>query len=316
MQRYLLRRTLQAIPILFGVSIIVFLVTRLAPGNPFQYLLDPELDPDSFKRLAEEFGLNKPLYVQYWMWLKETLSGNLGFSIRYQRPVVDMMAERLGPTLLLTGSAYVLAVMVAVPVGVIAATRQYSVFDHSVSTFAYLGISLPSFFAALLAIYFFGVTLEWVPTSGMQTPGEPFSILDRLHHLVLPMLTLAVRDLAGLTRFTRSSLLEVLRQDYVRTARSKGLAERVVLFKHSLRNGLLPLITLFGLNLPDLFSGVLILETVFTWPGMGLMAAQGVLNRDYPVLMTLNLFFALVVILGNLLADILYAAADPRIRYT
>jgi len=312
---------LQAIPILLGVSILIFYVMHKAPGDPFTFLIDPSLDPDSFRRLAEEYGLNDPLYVQYWNWLKLVLTGDLGYSIRFQRPVVDMILGRLGPTVLLTGSAFLLAIIIAIPLGVISATRQYSIFDYSVSGIAFMGISLPTFFTALLGIYFFGVTLRWFPLGGMQTPGlagpgDPIQYGDRLYHLLLPMLTLAVRDMASLVRFSRSSMLEVLRQDYVRTARAKGLKERVVLFKHAFRNGLIPLITIFGLSLADLFSGALIIETIFVWPGIGLMAFEAVVNRDYPVIIAINLIAASLVIIGNMLADFLYAVADPRIRYS
>lgn len=321
MHTYFLKRLLQAIPILLGVSILIFYVMHKAPGDPFTFLIDPSLDPDSFKRLAEEYGLNKPLHVQYWNWLKLVLQGDLGYSIRFQRPVVDMLLGRLAPTVLLTGSALFLAIIIAIPLGVISATRQYSIFDYSVSGIAFMGISLPTFFTALLGIYFFGVTLRWFPLGGMMTPGlegpdGPIQFGDRLYHLMLPMLTLAVRDMASLVRFSRSSMLEVLRQDYVRTARAKGLRERVVLFKHAFRNGLIPLITIFGLSLADLFSGALTIEILFVWPGIGLMAFESVVNRDYPVIIAINLVAATLVIVGNMIADFMYAVADPRIRFS
>jgi peptide/nickel transport system permease protein len=320
LSRYLVRRLITAVPLLLGVTILVYGIMHAMPGDPMDFLIDPTMDPASFQALKEELGLNKPLYVQYWQWLKKVVQGDFGWSIRYRRPVTDMLGERVGPTLLLTGSAYLIALLVAVPLGILTATRQYSLFDYSVSGLAFMGLSLPSFFTALLAIYFFAVKLQWVPTGGMMTPGNPLgffeNLSDRMYHLLLPCLTLAVRDMTGLTRFSRSSMLEVMRQDYVRTARSKGLPERVVIFKHAFRNGSLPLITLFGLNLPDLFSGVIIFETIFVWPGVGQMAFEAVLNRDYPIIITINLIAATLVITGNLLADLLYAVADPRIRYT
>lgn len=316
MRRYLAKRLLQAIPILLGVSIVVYSIMIFTPGDPFSFYLNPDLDPAAFQRMAEELGLNKPWYVQYWMWLKEVLQGNLGYSIHQLKPVTSLIFQRLGGTLMLTGTAYVLAMLIAIPLGVITATRQYSVFDYAVSGLAFLGISLPSFFAALLAAYFFGVVLEWFPLSGMMTPGVEFNIWDRLHHMALPVLTLMVRDMTGLVRFTRSSMLEVLRQDYVRTARAKGLVERVVLFKHAFRNGALPLVTILGLSLPDLFSGALILETIFVWPGIGRLAFESLLTRDYPIIIGINMMLASMVIIGSLAADLLYAVADPRIRYT
>ncbi len=314
MGRYLLRRLLQTIPILFGVSIIVFVIIHSAPGDPYAYLFGPRIDPTLRARLMEEMGFNDPIPVQYVRWLKTTLSGNLGYSIRTQEPVINMLAQAIPRTLLLTGSSFLFGLAIAIPIGVISATRQYSLIDYAATTFAFMGISLPSFFAALLAIYFFAVKLPIFPMNGIHTPGGG-GFWDVLHHLILPAVTLGLRDMASYARFTRSSMLEVLRQDYVRTARAKGLAERLVIYKHAFRNSLIPVITLFGFSLPALFGGAVIIEQVFTFPGMGLLTFEAVNNRDYSVLMATNLFFALLVILGNLLADILYAIADPRIRY-
>lgn len=304
------------IPLLLGVSFIVFFIVKSAPGDPFAYLVGPDSDPAQIARMKAQLGLDKPLVIQYWSWLKETLSGNLGYSIRNQRPVVEMMAIRLGPTFLLAGAAFVIGFVVAIPFGVAAATRPYSLLDNTISTLAFMGISLPSFFTALLAIYIFGVVLRLTPLNGMATPDVPFSLFDRLHHLALPALTLAVREIAVTMRFTRSSMLEVLRQDYVRTARAKGLSERIVVYKHALRNSLIPVITLLGFSLPTLFSGAIVFEILFAWPGMGQFTFNALLDRDYPILMTTNLFFATLVMLGNLVADVLYAVADPRIRYS
>jgi len=313
--KYVLRRLLQTIPILLGVSVLVFVIIHSAPGDPYAYLFGPKVDPTLRARLMEEMGFNDPIPVQYIRWLTTTLSGNLGFSIRTQEPVVDMMGRFLPPTLLLAGTAFALALVIAIPIGVISATRQYSVVDYSVTTFAFMGISLPSFFAALLAVYFFAVKLKLFPMNGIVTPGVG-GFWDVAYHLALPAVTLGLRDTATFARFTRSSMLEVLRQDYVRTARAKGLAERVVVFKHALRNGMIPVITLLGFSLPSLLGGAVIIERVFTYPGMGLLTFNAVNQRDYSVLMASNMFFALLIILGNLLADVLYATVDPRIRYT
>lgn len=318
---YVVRRILQLIPILFGISVVLFLIMRLTPGNPFIYLIGPRTDPTAAMRLLEEMGYTAPLPQQYLNWLKDTASGNLGFSIRYGRPVTEMIAERLGPTLMLMGFSLGLAIVVSIPMGILAALRQYSVFDYSLNTLAFAGISVPSFFLGLLAMYVFSLKLQWFPlplqgVAGTVLARGEFTLVDRLPYLVLPVLTLSVRDLAALTRFTRSSMLEVVRQDYVRTARAKGMAERVVVYKHALRNALLPIITLLGISLPSLVGGALIVETIFSWPGLGQMAYEAVISRDYPVIMTINLLFALAVLLGNLIADILYAVADPRIRYS
>lgn len=314
MGRYLMRRLLQTIPILLGVSIVVFIIIHSAPGDPYAYLFGPRVDPTLRARLMEEMGFNDPLPVQYIRWFTTTISGNLGYSIRTQEPVIDMMARALPRTLLLTGSSFLLGLAIAIPIGVISATRQYSLLDYAATTFAFMGISLPSFFAALLAVYFFAVKLPVFPMNGIHTPGGG-GFWDVLHHLALPAITLGLRDMASYARFTRSSMLEVLRQDYVRTARAKGVAERIVIYKHAFRNGLIPVITLLGFSLPGLFGGAVIIEQVFTFPGMGLLTFEAVNNRDYSVLMATNMFFALLVIVGNLIADILYAVADPRIRY-
>ncbi len=316
MFKYVVRRLLQMIPLLLLMSMLVFIIVKMAPGDPFAYMVGPDSDPAQIAKMKATLGLDRPWYVQYGNWLKETVSGNLGYSIRHQRPVAEMMAVRLGPTFLLAGTAFVIGMLLAIPFGVMASTRPYSIVDYTASTIAFMGISLPQFFTALLAIYIFGVVLRWTPLNGLATPDAPFSLLDRLHHLVLPAMTLAVREIAVTMRFTRSSMLEVLRQDYVRTARAKGLAERVVIYKHALRNSLIPVITLIGFSLPTLFSGGIVLEILFAWPGMGQFTYNALLDRDYPILMTTNLFFATLVMLGNLLADVLYAVADPRIRFS
>lgn len=316
MSRYLIRRLLQMIPILFGVSIIIFFIVHSTPGNPYAYLFGPRVDPLMKEKLMREMGFYDPLPVQYYRWLMETLKGNLGYSVRTGTPVIEMMQSRIPNTLILTGSAFVLSLFLSIPFGVISATRQYSWIDYIVTSFAFMGISLPSFFAALLAVYLLAVKWPIFPMNGVITAGEPFRLLDMLYHLALPAVTLALRDMAGYTRYTRSSMLEVMRQDYVRTARAKGLAERVVIYKHALRNGLIPIITLLGFSLPGLFGGTIIFESIFAWPGMGLLSIEAVGNRDYAVLMVVNMFFAVLVILGNLVADILYAVVDPRIRYS
>lgn len=316
MGQYVIRRLLQTIPILLGVSVLIFVIVKSTPGNPYAYLFGPRTDPKMKEQLMEQMGFNDPLPLQYVRWLKTTLSGNLGYAIRSQRPVTEMLGEAIPRTLILTGSAFVIGLLLAVPMGVLSATRQYSLLDYGVTAFAFIGISLPAFFSALIMIYFFAVRWPIFPMNGITTPGQPFSVGDLLIHLVLPAVTLGLRDMASYMRFTRSSMLEILRQDYVRTARAKGLAERVVIYKHALRNSLIPVITLLGFSLPGLFGGAVLIETIFSWPGMGKLAFDAVGNRDYSILMATNMFFAFLVIIGNLVADMLYALADPRIRYS
>ena len=315
MGRYLVRRLLQMIPILFGVSIVIFIIVHSTPGNPYAYMFGPKVDPAVKEKRLREMGFYDPLPIQYLRWLKQTVSGNLGYSVHSGVPVIDLLKSRIPNTLILTGSAFVLALVLAIPIGVISATRHYSWIDYTVTSFAFMGISLPSFFGALVAVYLLAVKWPVFPMNGITTPGEPFRLTDMLYHLVLPATSLALRDMAGFARYTRSSMLEILRQDYVRTARAKGLPERIVVYKHALRNGMIPIITLLGLSLPTLFGGTIIFESIFAWPGMGLLTIEAVSRRDYAILMSVNMFFALLVIIGNLIADILYAVADPRIRY-
>lgn len=320
MRQYILRRLLQTIPILIGVSILVFAVIKTTPGDPFSYLFGRNVDTSVKEKLKAEYGLDKPLPVQYFNWVKQTAQGNLGYSIRTGKPVTEMMGQYIPKTLLLTVSAFLIGLMLAIPIGVISATRQYSVGDYVATTGSFIGISLPGFFTALLAQYFIAVKLQWLPLNGTKTIGADLTgmaaVFDTLKYLTLPALVLAVREIAGYSRFARSSMLETLRQDYVRTARSKGLSERIVIYKHALRNSLIPIVTLLGFSLPELFGGAVIIETLFSWRGMGVMTLEAVGNRDYPVLMATNMFFALLVVVGNLVADILYAIVDPRIRYS
>ncbi len=318
MGKFFVRRLLQMIPLLLGVSVMVFMIMKLAPGNPLSTLTfgQTKRDPAYVAKRMQELGLNDDLHIQYINWLKQTASGNLGYSIRFQRPVAELIKERLPQTLLLTCSALVLSIVIAVPMGVISAIRQYSWFDQGLGALAIMGISLPSFFAALVAIYVFGWWLGWLPLGGIVSPGQPDTLLMRLRHLILPATVFAVRGLAVYTRFTRSSMLEVIRQDFIRSARAKGLAQRLVVYKHALRNALIPVVTLFGFELPNLFAGAVILEQVFAWPGIGKLSVDAITVRDYPILMATNMILALLTLFGSLLADILYAIVDPRIRYS
>lgn len=320
MSTYISRRVLQSIPILLGMSVIVFTMMRLAPGDPFAHLMAPGVDIEAARARLCEIGYCGPLWQQYLNWLGDILRGDFGYSLHKQLPIGELMGRALGPTFMLSASSLLVALVVAIPMGVISALRQYSVFDYSLSFLAFVGISTPSFFAALLAIYVLALKLRLfpLPLEGVEEAAiaGTYTLLSRLKYMILPALVLSVRDLAVYTRFTRSSMLEVIRQDYVRTARAKGLANRVVVYKHALRNALIPVVTLLGLSVPSLFGTSVIIETIFSWPGMGLLSFNSVLNRDYPVIISVNLFFAVLVLIGNLLADIMYAIVDPRIRYS
>ena len=324
MSRYLLRRLLLSVPVIFGITLINFTFIRLAPGDPVSMMIPPELletggaqdlSPEWRQEMEARLGLDKPIPVQYVVWLGEIATGNFGRSISTGRAVLPELSLRLWPTLKLMGTALSISIVLGIVAGAISAMRPYSWFDYASSLFAMLGVSVPNFFQALLFIYVFSIVLHLLPTSGMATLGMPPSLWDSFVHLVMPAVVLGTSGAASIARYTRSSLLEVLRQDYVTTARSKGLAEKAIVLRHALRNGILPVITIISLQLPQLFGGSVIIEQIFYWQGMGLLAIKAVLERDYPVIMAFNLMSASMVLAANLLADLAYAVADPRIRY-
>jgi peptide/nickel transport system permease protein len=319
MQRYLLRRLLISVPILLGVSIFSFVFIHLAPGDPVEALIDPvmraDLGPEWVAQRRAELGLNQPLPVRYAIWLGQLAEGNMGFSLISRQPVAAQIQERLGPTLLLMGTSLLVAIVIGIPLGVLSAIRRYSILDYVATIGGFVAISTPSFFLGLGLIYVLSVNLHLLPTSGMFTLGVEPSVPDLVAHLVLPMTVLGLGQTPQILRYTRSSVLDVLRQEYVTTARSKGLSDGVVMVRHALRNALIPLITVIGLSLPNLLGGAVITEQIFQWPGMGWLAVRAVNGRDYPLLMGVILVTATMVLLSNLLADILYAYADPRIRY-
>lgn len=315
MINYIIKRVIMMIPILFGISILSFAIMYAAPGKPAILNLDPEIPPEVREAQAERLGLNDPIPVQYVRWLKNVSKGDFGTSYARKMPVTDMILDRLPNTILLMASSLFLAAIIAIPFGVISATRQYSMTDYGVTVGSFLGLATPNFWLGIMLIMVFSVQLGWTPVGGISTIGADFSLLDRLRHLILPALVLATADMAGLTRYTRSSMLEVINQDYIRTARAKGFRERRVVYKHGLRNGLIPVITMFGLMLPTMIGGSAIVESVFNWPGIGKMFIDATFQRDYPVIMAITMFGALLTVIGNLIADILYAVLDPRIEY-
>jgi len=316
MARYALRRVLQAMPLLLGITLGIFLLIRLVPGGPLSaYEGNPDVTPQDLARLRQQLGLDAPLPVQYVRWLGRLGRGDLGWSLVSHRPVTSMIGERLGNTAYLMGLALVLTFAIALPAGIISARRQYSWFDHAVTTMSFAGFSMPTFWSGLLAILVFSVWLRWLPAGGMYTVGEAFSLADRLRHLVLPLGILTLFSAARYTRYLRASMLEVLGQDYIATARAKGLGERVVIQKHALKNATIPVVTIVALDLPQLFSGALITETMFSWPGMGRLFWEATLRLDYPVLMAVMTVSATLVVLFNLAADLAYGFLDPRIRY-
>lgn len=315
MATYLIRRLLFAIPVLFLISIISYVLIDAMPGDPVSMMIDPTDGLQAQEIRREALGLNQPIHIRYVKWLGEVLRGNLGYSLVNSWPVAQRIGERIIPTVTLMGLALIISLLMAIPIGIITAIKKNTFIDYIMTFFAFVGVSTPTFFVGLGAIFLIAVKLDLLPTSMMQTPGGEFSIWDRVQHLILPVSVLAFHQVAVYTRHIRSSVLEELGKDYVRTARGKGLKERLVILRHVMRNGLTPVISLLGVQIPHLFSGAVITEQIFVWPGIGRLTVESVSLRDYPVLMAIIMITALLVLVSNLLADVAYAVVDPRIRY-
>lgn len=323
MSKYLIRRLLQAIPLLLVISVILFALINAVPGGLLTaYENMDDITPEDYARLRAKYGYDESVAAKYVKWLRNVATGDWGASFVSKRPVIQEIKERLPNTLLLMGLAFVATLLIAVPLGIFSALKQYTFFDHILTTLAFAGQSLPVFWFGLLLIIIFAVELKapgtgrpLLPGAGMSTPGAPFSLGDRIAHLILPVTMLSAVSAAGYMRYMRSSMLDVINQDYVRTARGKGLAEKVVIGRHALRNALIPLVTLIALDLPTLFNGAIFTETIFAWPGMGRLFLDSAFKTDYPMLMALLMINTVLIVLSNLLADVVYAFLDPRIRY-
>lgn len=310
------------IPLLLGITLISFMVMHLAPGGPtnLQTDLNPKITAEARARLEKIYGLDKPLHTQYLLWLKRLIVLDLGNSFSPDgRSVIDKIIERIPITIIINILSMILIILTAIPIGVISASCQNSFFDKFTTVFIFVGFAVPTFWLALLLMILFGVNLGWLPISGLKSLNYEYlpafgMIMDRVKHLILPIFVSAFGGLAGLSRYTRANMLEVIRQDYIMTARSKGLKERVVIFKHALRNALLPVVTILGLSVPGLIGGSVIFETIFAIPGMGQLFYMSVMARDYPVIMGILVIGAVLTLLGNLIADISYALVDPRIK--
>jgi len=312
---YVLKRLGFAALMLTGVSLVLFVIMRLAPGGPEAVLIGGDLSQDAAAQIRHRLGLDRPLVLQYVGWASAALRGDLGRSFKTNDSVAALILDRLGPTLQLTGGALVLALVVAVPLGVLAAVRRGTIWDTLGSAVSLFGVSFPSFWLGIMLILLFSESLHLLPPSGLSPYGREADLGARVRHAILPTLTLGLIQMAAFMRFTRSSLLEALRQDYVRTARAKGLPPSRVVWRHALRNALIPVVTVVGLSLPTLVGGAVLTETVFAWPGIGRLAVGAVFERDYPVIMGVNLMVAAVVIVANLVTDIAYCFIDPRISY-
>jgi peptide/nickel transport system permease protein len=322
MLKYLLKRTFEFLITLFGITTISFFIIHLAPGKPTDILseLNPKITPEAREKLERYYGLDKPIPVQYLMWLKRVIKLDFGESFSTdRRPVWDKIKERLPITIGINLLSMLLIFAVGIPIGISSATRQYSTYDKVTTVIVFVGYAMPGFWLALLLMLLFGVQLHWLPISGIKSMNYDTlslfgKVIDIGKHLILPVFVAAFGSLAGISRYMRSSMLEVIRQDYIVTARAKGLPESVVIYKHALRNALLPVITLLGLSVPGLIGGSVIFEQIFSIPGMGQLFWLSVMQRDYPVIMGLLTIGGVLTLIGNMLADICYAIADPRIR--
>lgn len=308
------------VPMLLGITIITYFIISLAPGDPVSAMINPqELNVRSeaeLDQIRDDLGLNDPIPVRYALWLKEAVQGNLGFSYQSKQPVVELILDRLPETLILTASALFLAMTIGITLGIISARKQYSALDYVLTVSAFFGLSIPAFFFAMLGMFVFSVRLGWLPVFGMWTPGQPNTLnADLLKHAILPVSALAIPHVAEYMRYARAATLEAMGAEHVVTARAKGLREGVIFRRHVFRNALVPLLTIVGLSLPGLIGGSFVIETIFSWPGIGMLGYTAILQRDYPVQLGIALMAAITVLMANLLTDLAYAVVDPRIRY-
>jgi peptide/nickel transport system permease protein len=319
MGRFILRRLLISIPTLIVISFVVYAILALAPGDPLsQFAANPQVPPEVRERIRHTLGLDQPWYLRYVLWLQALATGDFGFSFMSHSPVGDLLAQRLPNTLAVVGVAYVIGVLIGLPIGVISAVKRYSPIDHSATTFAFIGISVPTFFTGLLLIIIFSVKLHWLPfiyDSNLKI-RDLATFVDQMKQSIMPITVLALGNAAVLTRYVRAEMLERLPLDYVRTARAKGLQESIVILGHVLRNSLIPVVTLVALGVPTVFGGAIVTEQIFRVPGIGELLVRSIGDDDIPVVAAIVFIFAVLVVLFNLIADILYAVLDPRIRYT
>ncbi|MDO9573361.1 MAG: ABC transporter permease [Candidatus Contubernalis sp.] len=315
MSLFLTKRIMQTIVVLVGVSLITFFMMNLAPGDP--YMMDPEMrmNPEAVARWKEIRQLDRPLHEQYYSWLFNLIKGDFGISLIHNRPVLELINERLPVTLLLTVTSLLVALLISIPLGILSALKQGSYLDKFISFFSLCGVSIPNFWLGMLLILLFAFNLNWLPPGGLRTVGAQISLADYIRHLILPVLVLSTGSAAYYIRYIRAAILEVLGQDYVLTAKAKGLKESAILFRHILRNAMIPVVTVLSLSLPYLFTGAMVTEYVFSWPGMGRWIIMAAMSRDYPSVLAVNVIVAALVAICNLGADLLYVYIDPRIKY-
>lgn len=314
MKKYILKRILIMIPVFIGMTALVFFLSRLTPGSPVDAMITPEMGVEDIAALEHRMGLDQPVYVQYFRWLESMFKGDLGYSYRTSAPVIKDIGVRVGPTLVLTLTVLVVSVIIGVTLGVLAASKPFSAWDMIASGLSFVGSSMPGFFIGLLLVYVFSIKLGLLPTGGMYTSVGSTSFADLVKHMLLPTITMSLSSAGSYIRQTRSAMLEVMGEEYVKMARAKGMRERTVLYIHALRNALLPIVTSIGMSVPGLVGGSIIIEQIFGWPGMGTLMVLSVTYRDYPVIMGITMYITVAVLITNLVMDLLYAVLDPRIR--
>lgn len=316
MFRYILKRLLYAIPVFLGITFVIYTLINLAPGGPLSVLAaSGEMSLSDLEALKISMGLDKPIVIRYFIWLGDLLHGDFGISYRTSQEVSLMISQRIMPSLMLTGTGILAAMLVGVPLGIISAYKPNSVWDHISTFISFIGASVPNFFLSLLLIYVLAVKLKWFPTSGMQSSGMSGNLLDLLHHLALPAFVCGIQPIRNYIKQTRSSVLEVLNEEYIKTARSKGLTNVVIVLKHAFRNALIPIVTTISLSIPFLIGGAVVTEQIFAWPGIGSLMITAITSRDYPVIMGVAVLICGVVLVANLILDLIYAALDPRIKF-
>ena len=320
MRYYILRRIIQIIPVLIGIIFILFFILEQAPGTPVSYMMHPRMTPEQKAELEEKLGLDIPWYERFVNYIKEASQGNLGYSSTHKKPVTEVIGNYAGPTLLLALVSLTISIFIGIPAGIISAVKHHSIIDNILTVMSFIGISIPSFFFGLLLLKAFAVDIQLFPLFGLKDPLlMSDNIFDKIKditwHLVLPSIVLGLNSTASFMRYTRSSMLEVIKQDYIRTARAKGLKEKTIIYRHAFRNGIIPLITLLGFWIPLLLSGAIVTESIFALPGLGKISVEAAMSRNYPLILGINSILAILTLIGSLVADILYALADPRIRY-
>lgn len=319
MYKNIIKKLLVSLIVLFGISIIVFIFVHSQPGNPYLEMINPKVPAEQTEKMLRELGYYDSMSVKYMKWIGRAIKGDLGYSIQYREPVIDVIGGRMGNTMLLSLVSLVISIAIAIPLGIISAMKKEKGIDYGITIFSFVGISIPSFFFGMLLLKFFAFDLQVLPVSGMKTVGENYEglegVLDIAKHMVMPCIVLSLMNTASLMRYTRSAMIENIGEDYIKTARAKGLTKKRAMVKHGFRNSLIPIVTIICMEIPSIFSGALITETIFVWPGIGRLNYDAVLNRDYPLIMGILMIMAVIILSSNLLADLLYRLVDPRIRY-